>query len=89
MIEVATADFRPGIVAHRQPRLRCIAFLQIIRRATPAHFGGDPARIDGVGVDIRPFARHSHAQHQHMQLGIRIADAAASRGETLQIGAPL
>ena len=48
VIPETAAGFRGGIFTGRQPGLREMALLQIVGRATPAHFGGHPARIHGV-----------------------------------------
>lgn len=54
VIPVSPTRRRGGIVADREPGLREMSHLEIIRRSGAAHLGRYPTRINSVAQNIRP-----------------------------------
>jgi hypothetical protein len=60
------------VVADGQPCLRAIAHLQIAGCRGAAHFGRDPARIDGVAEYVWPDAREGERERGYVQLAFGV-----------------
>ena len=56
VVEVLSGCEGLFVVAGRQPDLCLGCLFEAIGGAGAAHFGGDPARFQRVGVDVRPEA---------------------------------
>ena len=90
VVPVASGRQRLSRGARRQPVLRLVALLEVVRRPGAAHLGRHPAGIHPVGRDVRPQPRHCGHQRRDQELRIRVAgsDAAAIPIEAVQARAP-
>ncbi len=78
VVQIATGDFRGGIVADCKPRLRLEAWREIIRRIVAANLRRDLIRIDRVDIDVS--AIHGR---------VRSSSGRSSRGISMKNGSPM
>src|SRR5690348_895811 len=72
VVPVAAAHGCGGVVADGEPCLREMAHLQIAGCCGAAHFGGNPARIDGVAEYFRPNAREGERERGYLELAFGV-----------------
>src|ERR1700727_2484785 len=70
VVEVAPADGRCGVIAHREPRLRHWRQGEVVGCAGAAHLGRYPARLEGIGQHSGPAPGDSEGQHDIEKLAV-------------------
>ena len=72
--EEGAADHRSRILADREPHLGFGPKLEVVRRTTPAHLGGDPTWVESIGHHRRPAPRQRKSQHnvEQLRVGVRL-----------------
>src|SRR6266567_9187876 len=82
VVPVTAAHGGGWVVADREPCLRAGAHLEVIGCSWTAHFGPDPAGVDGVAENSRPGARGSERERDDVELalGVRLRGVPAALG---------